>query len=212
MVPVALTFDDGTLHQYHIAKILYRYKIRGTFFCVTHLDRHPDTGKQLIATDPRKLWELYLMGHEIASHTCTHPDLRHLSPMKLREELYLSKEKLESIIGDKVFGFAYPYSLYNAIVIEEVKKEYIYARAGPLSEDPFNLYTRDNYRISSIGVKKAMTLPLRFVYKNLNNAPIVVMMHDISISVLLTFIHYLKATLNPRFVIMKEISNLIAKR
>jgi len=45
--PITLTFDDETLHQYHIAKILYRCKIGRAFFCATHLDRHPDTANNL---------------------------------------------------------------------------------------------------------------------------------------------------------------------
>jgi peptidoglycan/xylan/chitin deacetylase (PgdA/CDA1 family) len=212
MVFVALTFDDGTLHQYHIAKLLYRYGVRGTFFCTTHLDRHPNTGKQLIVTDSKKLWELHHMGHEIASHTCTHPDLRYISSIKLREELYLSKEKLENVIEDEVVGFAYPYSLYTDETIEEVEKIYDYARGGTIHNDPFNLHTRDKYRISSIGVKKAMTLPLRFIHKNMGSALIVIMVHDISIDILLAFIYYLKVMLKSRFVTMKEISNIIVDR
>ena len=152
---VALTFDDGTLHQYKLLQILHRLGIKATIFCITHLDRHPNTGKQLIITDPKKLLELHRMGHEIASHTCTHPDLRHLPSVKLREELIVSKEKLQSIIEDEVVGFAYPYSLYNANVIEEVKRVYTYARGGPFNNS-FNLYTQDKYRISSIGVKKKL--------------------------------------------------------
>jgi len=210
---VALTFDDGTIHQYKLARLLSRQGMRCTLFCITHLERHPDTGRRLVVTEPEKIHELYSMGHEIASHTCTHPDLRFVAPKRLIKELGASKCKLETIIGDKVLGFAYPKSQYNANVLERVKKEYYYARCGTDSKDPWNINVHDRYVISSIGVKKAATLPFRAIYRKNNSTPlIVIMMHDISAILLFDLIYYFRTFLKARFVTMTEIAKVISER
>ena len=213
MMFVALTFDDGTLHQYSLLRLLHKLNIRATIFCITNLKKHPDTNKKLLASKPQKIYELYKMGHVIASHTCTHPNLKFLTSEKLRKELEESKHMLENIIGDEVLGFAYPYSQYNGTVLEEVKKEYFYARGGTLPRDPLNMNIYDKYRISSIGVKKTIILPFGTTYKkNRNRALIVIMMHDVPISIMYSLILYLKMLFNPLFLTMKEIAFLIEER
>ena len=46
---------------------------------------------------------------EVGSHTITHPQLSSLSAELQREEIKLSKHRLEEIVGHPVAGFAYPY-------------------------------------------------------------------------------------------------------
>lgn len=69
-----------------------------TFFVVSEVaERFPDAVAGAAAA-----------GHEIASHTHTHPLLTDVSPERRREELHRSKEILESVTGEAVEGFRAP--------------------------------------------------------------------------------------------------------
>lgn len=210
---VALTFDDGTFHQYYLLCALNKWGIRATVFCITSLEKHPNTHKKLLAAEPEKIYELYMMGHEIGSHTCTHPNLTKIDAKMLEDELKKSKLTLENIINDEISGFAYPYSIYYHNVMEKVKEFYFYARGGPNFKDLLNCKNQNKYEISSIGVKKTLTLPFRrAISKNSVDALLVLMLHDISVYNLYSLILYLKMLYKPQFVTMKEIAYLIEKR
>ena len=156
---VALTFDDGTIGQYHVIKVLSKFNVKCTIFCITHLKKHPGTNKQLLASEPEKIQELHDLGHEIGSHTCTHPYLTKITIKKLRYELSESKKMLEDITGAEILGFAYPYGVYNYRVLREVRNYYKYARSGgKYSQDEWNIKTNDRYRIGSIGLKKSLLI------------------------------------------------------
>lgn len=60
-------------------------------------------------------------GHEIASHSVTHPDLTEVTPAQLRTELTASKSTLEAITGSgTVTDFATPYGAYNPTVLQAI--------------------------------------------------------------------------------------------
>lgn len=83
-------------------------------------------------------------GHEICSHSVTHPFLTTLTATKLTYELQHSKQYLESLVGKTVPHFASPYGDYNATVIREAKKFYKSHRSvdeGYNSKDNFNAYS-----------------------------------------------------------------------
>lgn len=82
-------------------------------------------------------------GHEICSHTVSHPFLTSLDQALLTYELERSKQFLESIIGGPVRNFASPYGNYNAAVNVEIQKYYRSQRTideGYNSKDNFNIY------------------------------------------------------------------------
>ena len=56
----------------------------------------------------RQLVELHAAGIEIGAHTMTHPILARLSDDSAENEIRSSRERLESLIGAPVAGFAYP--------------------------------------------------------------------------------------------------------
>ena len=207
---IALTFDDGTYHQYTLLRLLHRVNIKGTIFCVTNLERHPNTNEKLLIRKPKKLREIHRMGHEIGSHTCTHPRLIDVSPEELVFELRVSKEKLESIVGSEIKGFAYPYSLLNSKVKEEVQKYYSYARTGLYKLQLWAKET-DLYRIPSFGFKKALTLPFSQIEIKHRKEPIiaVIMLHNIQRYLLLFLIRYLRFSLRAKFITMSEAINIL---
>jgi len=89
-------------------------------------------------------------GHEICSHTVTHPFLTLASSTNLTYELQHSKQYLESITGQSVVSFASPYGDYSTKVLNEIKKFYRLHRSvdeGFNSKDNLNAY---NLRVQNI--------------------------------------------------------------
>lgn len=69
----------------------------------------------------KQLADLRVRGHEVGSHTVTHPILPQLDDDELHRELVESKAMLEEWIGGEVRGFCYP----NGDFDERVKKAVI---------------------------------------------------------------------------------------
>ena len=61
-------------------------------------------------------------GHEIGSHTLSHPDLVMLSEKEIVHELSESKKKLEDIIGKSVSSLSFPFGSWNTRVWNCAKK------------------------------------------------------------------------------------------
>lgn len=113
---LTLTFDDG--HEDNVTNALpllnqYDFKTTQCF----------ETGT--IQADPvqsqNNVLAFYNAGHEICSHTVTHPMLTQLNDTQLAQELTQSKSYLEGIIGATVPDFASPYGDYDARVINAIK-------------------------------------------------------------------------------------------
>lgn len=52
-------------------------------------------------------------GHEIGSHSLTHPYLTQLPPARAREEIHASRKKLEDLFGRPIRHFCYPFGDWN---------------------------------------------------------------------------------------------------
>lgn len=209
---IALTFDDGYLTHYYVAKVLTRIHIRATFFVITHLTKHPNNGEPLLTSQPKKIKEISKMGHEIGSHSCTHPNLLGLSPPRLEEELRDSKLFLEDIIEKQVYGFAYPAGAYNSRVIKEVKRHYFYGRGVHNSrENMWNMACDNRYNIHSVGTRHLPKIPLKLIKHHTSIKP-VIMLHRESPAMILLLISILRS-LYPKveFITMKEMAELIDK-
>jgi peptidoglycan/xylan/chitin deacetylase (PgdA/CDA1 family) len=120
---VIVTFDDGfTSVLRNGLEILSRHGFRATEFLVAgslgkqnHWDiAKADVPEQLM--DEGQVREWLAAGHEIGSHSITHRNLRHLSPIEMREEISGSKKFLEDRFGIEVRHFCYPYGSWNETV------------------------------------------------------------------------------------------------
>jgi peptidoglycan/xylan/chitin deacetylase (PgdA/CDA1 family) len=60
-------------------------------------------------------------GHDIGSHTLSHPFLTKLPPAQAREEIMASRKKLEDLFGRPVAHFCYPYGDWNESVRDLVQ-------------------------------------------------------------------------------------------
>jgi peptidoglycan/xylan/chitin deacetylase (PgdA/CDA1 family) len=105
--PPRLTFDDGGSSAAATARMLEERGLRGHFFVVSSLVGTPGFA------DAQTLREVAARGHEIGSHSHTHPCLARLPPDESFEELRRSKATLEELLERPVVAFSAPRGLYN---------------------------------------------------------------------------------------------------
>src|ERR1700722_1166628 len=132
---VILTFDDGfeDFHR-HAVPALAEYGFTATVFVTTSWVQ--DAGSESAESRPGRMlsWgqiaEAVAADMEIGAHSCQHFQLDQLPAGRLRDELYVSKARLEDTLGIPVPGLAYPYGYSNARVREVARAagyEYGYA-------------------------------------------------------------------------------------
>jgi peptidoglycan/xylan/chitin deacetylase (PgdA/CDA1 family) len=128
---VSLTFDDGWRNQYtNGVPLLQSHGMPATFYLLTSTITYPDYMSKA------QFDALKAAGHEIASHTVTHPDLTTVGATKLDNELKNSQATLRGWYGPTVAkNFATPYGAYNSKVLTAIKKYY---RSHRSTDDGFN--------------------------------------------------------------------------
>jgi peptidoglycan/xylan/chitin deacetylase (PgdA/CDA1 family) len=120
---VIITFDDGfeDFHRYAVPALV-EHGFTATVFVTTGWIQ--DAGSDSAASRPGRMlsWsqvtEAVTAGMEVGAHSCQHPQLDQISVASLRDELYLSKARLEDKLGASVPGVAYPFGYSNAAVRE----------------------------------------------------------------------------------------------
>jgi peptidoglycan/xylan/chitin deacetylase (PgdA/CDA1 family) len=124
---IVLTFDDGCQNIHQLAlPILNQERLRATVFLVTSCLGQLNFWETAVGEvpeplmNPSQIHEWIAAGHEIGSHTLTHPYLTRLSQAKAQEEVAASKKKLEDTFGVPVRHFCYPYGDWNEAVRELV--------------------------------------------------------------------------------------------
>jgi len=100
-VAATTSWDDNDRLNLRVADALNSFGLRGTFY----IDFGKTREDPLRESDVRRLAE----GHEIGSHTWTHKNLKTCSIETIREELLVSKERLEAMTGRRILGLAYPW-------------------------------------------------------------------------------------------------------
>lgn len=75
---------------------------------------------------PEAVKKIYEAGHEIGSHSNTHPHVNNLSSEKNLEEINLSVNKIEKITGQKTNLYRTPYGEYNDNVIQTAQENGYY--------------------------------------------------------------------------------------
>ena len=115
-----ITFDDGFVSVLtHALEPLAANGFRAIQFLVADRIGQVDewnraTGEALSPLmDAAQIKDWLAAGHQIGSHTLTHPYLTRLSPVQAREEITASKKKLEDLFGVVVNHFCYPYGDWN---------------------------------------------------------------------------------------------------
>lgn len=115
---LAISFDCawGVDYTDILLEIMAKEKVYCTFFMVEFwAEKHPDYVKKI--SD---------LGHEIGTHSATHPYMSKLSKSAIEKELDSSTKVIESITGKKVQVFRPPYGDYNDLLIETAKEKGLY--------------------------------------------------------------------------------------
>ena len=99
-----------------ILEVLKSNNVKITFFMVGEwVDKYPEAVKKI-----------YEAGHEIGSHSNTHPHVNNLTAEKNLEEIKLSVDKIEKITGYKTNLYRAPYGEYNNTVIKTAQQNGFY--------------------------------------------------------------------------------------
>lgn len=119
--PIMLTFDDTVLDQFTVVNpTLKKYGYKAAYFIMT-----VSIGKQgkfvnYMSADQIK--QLADEGNTIGSHTYDHKNFKKYEGKDWEEQLDKPTKKLEEITGKKIEYFAYPFGLWNAQGIPQLKK------------------------------------------------------------------------------------------
>ncbi|MBU4349873.1 polysaccharide deacetylase family protein, partial [bacterium] len=118
--PIVITIDDGFKSTYTLAyPILKKYNFPATLFIYTNFIE-----KNNGSLTWEEIREMTKNNIEIGSHTLSHCNLLKYKKnenyetylTRIRKEIFLSKEILESKIQVKVKFFAYPYGAYSSTI------------------------------------------------------------------------------------------------
>ena len=115
---ISISFDcaygaDKTLK---LLEVLDEYEVKCTFFCVEFwVAKFPDMVKEIVSR-----------GHEIGTHSKTHPKMSTLSISDIENELSSSVSQIEKLTGQKVTLFRAPFGDYDNEVIETAQKLGLY--------------------------------------------------------------------------------------
>lgn len=113
MKAVTFSYDDGITQDKRLIKILNKYGLKGTFnlnsgvLGTAALLIREDVTVPFVHPRAEEVREIY-KGHEIASHTLTHPALIHCDNDEIVRQIEEDRRALSEIAGYEVVGFVYP--------------------------------------------------------------------------------------------------------
>lgn len=152
---IVITFDDGCESDFTIAApLLIDFNYSATFYIVSGFI---NTKGYLSAVQLR---ELHRLGFEIGCHSMTHAYLSDLSTKQLKIEITEAKDKIEQIIGNKIYHFSCPGGRWNK------KIAYFAKNAGFLSlatsQIGINSLPHNNYSLRRVSVYNSSS-PLQII-------------------------------------------------
>ncbi|MBT2561096.1 polysaccharide deacetylase family protein [Pedobacter sp. ISL-68] len=119
--PIMLTFDDTDLDQFTIVRpTLDKLGYKAVYFIMTV--SIGKKGKFVDYMSKEQIKQLADEGNVIGSHTYDHKNFKKYAGKDWEEQLDKPTKKLEEITGKKMTEFAYPFGLWNAEGIPELKK------------------------------------------------------------------------------------------
>ena len=126
------------------------YNVKATFFVVGYFAEK----------FPKLIKQIHDKGHEIATHTFSHIDLRKVSKSEIESDLEKSMSVLESLTGEKILGFRAPFfsiNKNNGWVMNILKKYFVYdSSIFPVKTPLYGLASapREIYHPSSLYITK----------------------------------------------------------
>ena len=126
---VSFTFDDvPDTALSNGARILEQHGTRGTFYIAGGLAGTIEPARRLISAEGCA--ELHARGHELASHTFSHPNVRTLSRRQLADELDRNDAFLAAAGESHAENFAFPYNVLSPLTVGELRRRFRTCRGG----------------------------------------------------------------------------------
>ncbi len=99
-------YTDELLYQ------MEKFGVKCTFFAVKFwVEKYPEYCKKIVGG-----------GHELQTHSATHPHMSKMSAQAIRAELESSSSAIEAVTGKKVTLFRCPFGEYNDTVIKTARE------------------------------------------------------------------------------------------
>lgn len=158
---ITFSFDDGVSQDERLIEIFNKYGLKCTFNLNSELlgtDGTLDRNGRTVRHDkiaPERIKSVY-MGHEIAAHTLTHPNLTTLSDDEIIRQVENDRKNLSRLAGYEVVGMAYPCGGTNnddrvaEIIRQNTKIKYSRTITSTYSFDPQKNLLRFDPTIHSI--------------------------------------------------------------
>lgn len=111
---ITFSYDDGVTQDKRLIELFNKYGFKCTFNLNSALLGKPGElireGKHVWHNkiDPKDVRTVYA-GHEVATHSLTHPDLMKLSDDEIIAEVEDDRIRLSELVGYEVVGHAYPF-------------------------------------------------------------------------------------------------------
>lgn len=160
-----VTYDDGITQDIRFVELLNKYGLKGTFNLNSELMKNGfawthETGLVIKRLAPEIVVDLY-KGHEVASHTLTHPYMSELTENEIMYQMGEDKKNLESLFQREIFGFAVPFDYYSDLIAECAKKcGFTYART---SKERYSYIPPEEYFYWAAGAFQIMPKFAEFV-------------------------------------------------
>ena len=107
---IAISFDCawGVDHTDKLLEYMQKNEVRCTFFAVEFwVEKYPEYAAKIVDS-----------GHELGTHSRTHPYMSKLSKAQIQSELTTSASAIERVTGQKPSLFRAPYGDYNNTLID----------------------------------------------------------------------------------------------
>ena len=135
-----ISYDDGVIQDIRFVELLNRYGLKGTFNLNYGLMRSGFTWDHECGMTVRRIPEDQVVtvyqGHEIASHSYSHPYFDNAAETEILKELGSDKFFLERLFGREVAGYATPFYYYSDLMAACVRHcGFEYARISEESND-----------------------------------------------------------------------------
>ena len=158
--------DDGTVFDKKVIDIFNKYGISATFNLNSGLQDYV-WYKDWLEVSRLKLEEnknIY-EGHEVASHSLTHPFLTSLSDEDIYKEVKEDIDNLKNIFSREIHSFSFPFDGFDEKSINIIKSLGITHIILPCIDDSFR-YPADTYhiKVTSWNIDDALRKVKRFIY------------------------------------------------
>lgn len=120
---ITFSYDDGVTQDIRLIDLFNKYGLKGTFNINSgYLGQSGELIREGVhvrhdKVAPDMLRGIY-EGHEVATHSVTHPDLTKLSDEAIIREIEDDRIKLSELVGYDVVGHAYPFGTCNRRVAD----------------------------------------------------------------------------------------------